>query len=142
MLVRDLMSPDPLTIDGAATLGDALSLMRMYEIRELPVMVDDRLVGMLTDRDLRGALGPGVGDGDVSRMDELRMDDTVDRIMSEQVLAVMPDTDVIDALRLLLEHRFGALPVVDEDFAPVGVFSATDVLGWALAHLEENPAAN
>ena len=123
------------------TLTDVLNIMLINGFRELPVVSGESLVGLVTERDLRGALGRGVGDGDMDHLDEVGLDKAVDRVMTRDVLAVLTETDVREALRLLLEHRFGSLPVVDEAFRPVGIFSGTDVLGWTLEHLELNPAA-
>ena len=80
----------------------------------MPVLKDGKVIGVITDRDLRRHTG--------------YLDQTeVSKAMSEQVLTVTPETTIYDAARLLREHKIGTLPVV-EDGRLVGMISTTDVL--------------
>ena len=129
MTARDLMTPDPVTIAPGATIAEAWDLMRELDIRHLPVVEGEALIGMLSDRDL-GVLEVGrqlIEEGaDALRQ---RLAQPVIQAMSTDVVAAEPDTDVSELLTLLLEHKVGAIPVVLPDTRQiVGIVSYIDVL--------------
>jgi len=129
MNARDVMTPNPMTIRSQATVAEAWDLMGEMEIRHLPVVDDGTLVGMLSDRDL--------GRLDVTRMlvaegaDALRQElaTPVAKLMSLDVIAAEPETELGDIVDVLVEHKVGALPVVHPDTRElVGIISYVDVL--------------
>lgn len=131
MTAEDLMTGDPFTVGVDDTLQDALELMTRNDIHELPVMEGSTLVGIITDRDLRTALGPGFKKVDERVMDERMLAEKVGKWMTPDVEAIYPDTTIADVCRLLVDLRIGALPVVDSRGALVGIVSVTDVLAAA-----------
>ena len=136
MLVRDVMTPDPLCTARNATLGEALEMMGRYDIHELPVTEDGRLVGIVTQRDLIAAIGDAVRTLEVEDVDSERLDRLVEEIMTTQVEAVRDWTPLGRACRVLATHRVGSLPVVDTAENVVGLLSVTDVLGIAADRLD------
>lgn len=129
MLARDLMTPNPVTVDLNASTADAWDIMREHEIRHVPVVDGGVLVGMLSDRDL-GPLDIGrilAFDGAAAARAELARP-VIDR-MSVDVVSVHTETEVSDVIDLLLEARVGAVPVVRPDSREiVGIVSYVDVL--------------
>jgi acetoin utilization protein AcuB len=122
MLVRDWMTRSPQTVGADETLHAAFEKMAAGQFRRLPVMQGPLLVGILTDRDLRRYEG------------KLRY--TAVRVaMSEKPLTLSPDDTLERAARLMIEHKFGGLPVV-EGSDIVGVLTTTDVLRAFLAIAE------
>jgi acetoin utilization protein AcuB len=127
--VGDRMTPAPLTVRATAKVADAVRLMREARIRHLPVVNGgNRLVGIVTDRDLRQVildprlqerLGPGLGD----MLESLAIKD----VMTWAVITVRPETEIRDAARLLHQRKIGALPVV-KDNRVVGILTETDVI--------------
>jgi CBS domain-containing membrane protein len=119
--VGSLMTPLPVTVRADATVGDADEEMHRSDFRHLPV-IDDRghLVGVLSQRDLVPHLRTSAG-----RATELA------KIMVRDVLTVRPDTPAREASLLLLEHKIGALVVVDGDAQLVGMITETDFLRFA-----------
>ena len=120
MTVNDLMTPDPVTVPPHATVAEAWDLMRELEIRHVPVVEHGALVGMVSDRDLarvgiealRGELGTPVL-----------------KVMTSDVIAVNPESDLSEVVDLLVEHKIGAIPVVLSDTRQVvGIVSYIDVL--------------
>ena len=129
MIARDLMTANPATVLPRTTIAEAWDLMRELDVRHLPVVDGDALVGMLSDRDL--------GSLDLARLlnedgaDALRrrLALPVIQIMSADVIAVEPDTEMSEIITMLLEHRVGALPVVLTGTRQVvGIVSYVDVL--------------
>lgn len=129
MLVRDLMTPDPVTILPSATLEEALEVMTRNEIHELPVVETERVAGIITDRDLRGALGSGEpNSADLAR--------EVAEIMAETVEVVSTETRLAEACRRIASLRISSVPVVDDSLALVGILSVTDILAAAAERFE------
>jgi CBS domain-containing protein len=134
-LVRDVMARRPITIDPEAPLATAIAVMREKKIRHLPV-VDDvgRLVGIITDRDLRSAtLAPALAEflpSDLRRaienatemLEELRVKDA----MTWSVVTTRPDASVAEAAAVMFERRIGSLPV-RENGKLVGIVTERDI---------------
>lgn len=136
MKVKDVMTPDPLTIDPEAPLGTVMDVMREKHVRHLPV-VDDagRLVGIVTDRDVRQAtFAPALAERLSLRaqrrlralgaaMEELRVKDA----MSWVVVTTHPEATLSHAALVMFERRVGCLPVVRDDRL-VGILTEHDLL--------------
>lgn len=135
MLVRDLMSAKPVTVTPQDSLETAMAAMVEHRIRELPVLEDGELAGILTERDVKMALGPDARRMRLDSIDPRQLDGAVDWFMTRGVETVASDDTVGAATDRLLELRIGALPVVDEEGELVGILSVTDVLREARKHL-------
>jgi acetoin utilization protein AcuB len=126
MLVRSRMTARVITAAPDTTLADALALTRTHRIRHIPICDDDRLVGLVSDRDLRLAMPPVWAD----QHDELRAllhRKTVGDVMVTDIISVTPDTLVEEAAKLLYTHRIGCLPVLEDDRL-AGILTETDLL--------------
>jgi len=129
MTVSELMTPDPVTVTPQASLADVWDLMRDLAIRHVPVLDRGALVGMVSDRDIARLDLTAVLtlDGAAALRDELAR--PVIRVMSADVISVETETELADAIALLIEHKVGALPVVRPDTRElVGILSYIDVL--------------
>src|SRR5690606_20743653 len=116
MLVRSKMTPDVITASPKTSLADALKLTRGNRIRHLPVVQKERLVGLVTDRDLRLAMPPvWAQDTDHAELREALNTRTVDSVMVTDIITTTPATPIEDAARQLYEHRIGCLPVLEGD---------------------------
>ena len=138
MIARDLMTPDPLTVTPQASIAEVWDLMREVEVRHVPVVQGGALVGMLSDRDLARV--------DMARLlkvegaNALRQElaTPISQVMTPDVISVEPDTEVGDVITLLIDHKIGAVPVVDPDTRDVlGIISYVDVLRALQSLLEE-----
>ncbi len=118
--VGEHMTESPRSIQWDTTLGEAMSICGSNGIRHLPVIEAGQLVGMVSDRDLRRALGAG-------RHEDMPMNET----MTKKPFAVSPDTILADAARAMFEHRFSSLPVV-HDAELVGILTVADILDHCL----------
>ena len=126
--VKDLMSNELEVVSPDAHLHDVLIKMNRAGYRHLPVVADDKLVGIITDRDLRLAVNsPVVGEGaDLKRetvLDGVRVDDC----MTPDPQCVSSNTPLHEVADLLSLNKFGAMPVVDEGNL-IGMISYIDFL--------------
>lgn len=129
MRVRDVMTPDPITISPNHSIGTALARIRQGGFRRLPVVENGKLVGIITDRDLRLAMNsPYVmreGWYDSYLMEHLE----VRSCMTPDPLTVDADENLLDAVRLMRKHKFGGLPVLNEEKL-VGILTETDLFDY------------
>jgi acetoin utilization protein AcuB len=123
MLVSKIMSDNPVTISPDKRVGQALKLMQKHNIRHLPVVKDDRLVGWITSRDLREVLL-------ASMLEKI----TVEDVMLKSPITVTPDTKVEEAARLVYENKIGGMPVLDGGRL-VGVITLMDLISAFLSML-------
>ncbi len=120
MLVKDIMKRPVITIGPEATLREAHLLMWERGIRHLPVVDEGRLVGIITDRDIRLATS-------TLRPNPLSCDARVYEVMKRPVLTADPLDPVEDAARLMREEKVGCLPVV-EGKELIGIITGIDLL--------------
>ncbi|AEB11231.1 CBS and ACT domain-containing protein [Marinithermus hydrothermalis] len=120
MLVRDVMHSPVITIAADATLAEANEVMWRQGIRHLPVMDQGRLVGILTDRDIRLA---------TSRLAPVPFTETarVEAVMTAPVLTADPLDPVEEAAQVMRQHKIGSLPVL-EGRELVGIVTGIDLL--------------
>ena len=139
MIARDLMTPDPLTVTPKSTVAEAWDVMRDLAVRHVPVVDRGALVGMLSDRDL--ARVDMVRLLRVEGADALReeLETPIVEIMSSDVISVEPETEMSDVISLLLEHKIGAVPVVEPGTREVlGIISYVDLLRALQDLIEED----
>ncbi len=127
MLVKDWMNPRPLTVGAEATLAEAKIMMEKYWIRHLLVLEGNALVGMFSDRDLRAASLPANAEFSAAARDAQLGRVTVGTVMTSDPRTVLPNATLVEVARLMLEHRFGALAVVDGGRL-AGIITETDIL--------------
>lgn len=126
--VTVVMTPRPATIGPEESLGDAAGTMLEGGFRHLPVVdVDGKLVGMISERDLRARLGTELEHFASAALDLLS--EEVEGTMRPDPLTVPTTASVRDALEILTDERVGALPVIDGERL-VGILSYLDLLGY------------
>jgi len=125
MRVRDLMTARPIIVDPDTPMLEARQRMVEERIRHLVVVEDARVVGIVTDRDIRLNLPSPATSLSVWELNYLLAKLTVGGVMSKSVLVVDPDRPVADAARIMMEHKIGALPVVDGGRL-IGIVTETD----------------
>jgi acetoin utilization protein AcuB len=136
MKVGNYMTPEPVTVDENDSMGEALMLMRRHQIRHLPVVNGNNLVGIVTDRDLRRA-SPSLLSGIAEDQYQEVLDSTqVAKIMTREPFTVRLDTDVEEAVRLLVDKKISSLPVVKGPEL-VGIFTEVDALRILLEVLKK-----
>ena len=127
--VKHVMTRNPVTVDEDDDVGDAAGTMLEGNFRHLPVInADRRLVGMLSERDLRSHMGTDFRDW--SEIDSERLLEPVSNIMAQVPVVVRPHNRLVDLLDIFADEGVGALPVLDDEDRLVGILSYVDVLVW------------
>lgn len=127
MRVRDIMTISCITAPATMPVLEARQLMLEKRIRHLLVTDGPKLLGIVTDRDIRLNLPSPATSLSVWEINYLLTKLTVGDVMTKAVITVEPERPIEEAARLLLEHRIGALPVV-EDGRLGGILTETDLL--------------
>ena len=136
--VVDVMTKNPLVMTPAETIGQADELMTENRIRQLPVVDEGALLGIITDRDIRSFLAQSALVEPEERAKVLRT--KVSEIMTAEPLTLAPDDDLREAVELLIDEKIGGIPVVDQAEGLVGIVTYVDVLRCFLNRLEEEQA--
>lgn len=126
--VADIMTREVASLDENDSLSNLAEAMRVMRFRHMPVTDGDRLIGLVTERDLLRAstssLWPHRQEQDRELGERFRVRD----IMVRDVMTVSPDADLAEAGQLLLRERIGCLPVVDEKNVLLGIITSSDYI--------------
>jgi acetoin utilization protein AcuB len=125
--VLDYMSTPLIAVDTTTSIRVAQQLMEDQHIRHLPVVHENKLVGILSSGDIRRA-GPSststLSIWEIARRwDEI----TVEQVMSHEIVRVRPDTLMTHAAQLMIAYHFNCLPVVDHRDFPIGILTEVDL---------------
>jgi acetoin utilization protein AcuB len=129
MVIGEIMTKDPITAKSTATVAEAMSTLHDLDVRHLPIVDGGELVGIISDRDVRGFAEADMFDPDAQ--DELRekLKTPISEIMAADLSTLDRESEVSEAIDLMLEERVGAIPVIDRDTRElVGIVSYIDVL--------------
>jgi CBS domain-containing protein len=116
--VRDLMTPKPTTIQPSTPIIEAARSMKSEDVGSLPIVEGDRLVGMITDRDI---VIRGIAEG------KDLQSTTVGELASRELTTVDPQQSLDEAARLMAQYQIRRLPVCEEDGRLVGIVAQADV---------------
>jgi acetoin utilization protein AcuB len=121
------MSKNPITIDETASLSDAINLLKQHKIRRLPVLKKGKLIGIISDRDLKEASPSKVTSLDIWELHYLMSKIIVKQIMTKNPVTVSPETTLERAAILMFDNKIGGLPVIDKENKLVGILTEQDV---------------
>ena len=116
--IRDAMTSNPKTVTSDQTVVDAAKIMQQEDAGVVPIVDGERLVGVLTDRDIAIQIVAAGKDPQSTKVTE---------IASRDLVTVDPQQDLDEALRLMAQHQVRRLPVVEEDGKLVGILAQADV---------------
>ena len=137
--VRDWMTPDPITINPKTTLPEAHKLMREAHIRRLPVVDHGKLVGIVTLGDVREASPSDATTLSIYELNYLLSKLTIEKIMTREPYTIAPEATIREAAQLMLEHKLGGLPVVEQDRV-VGIITESDIFRLLVQESALEPA--
>lgn len=113
--VKDYMTPQPYSIDDQTSIAEAERTMKKYNIRHLPVVVNNKVVGILSDRDVKSV-------GSIKASPETLQ---AKFVLHEQPYIVDPNATLDDVARTMAQHHYGSAIIVDKDQL-VGIFTTVD----------------
>lgn len=123
--IQEYMTPMPHTIGRTIAIQKAQEMMKTYQIRHLPVQERGKLLGVLTDRDIKLSAS-------FSHANEL----TVEDVMTPEPYVAHPETSLTQVLHTMYEHRIGCVIILEPNGKIMGIFTAHDAVR-VLAHLIE-----
>lgn len=119
MLVKDCMTAKPITIEPTEDVQYAFFLLKKHEIKQLPVIEDGKLIGIITERDLRMVIEKEYGI-------------KIRSAMSTNIQTINENDNLEIAAETLIKRNFNALPVLDDKGELVGIIAATDIISGLL----------
>jgi acetoin utilization protein AcuB len=133
MLVREYMTPNPMSVNEDSSILETAELMKKHKVRRFPVLRGNELIGIVTDRDLRSAAPSQVISFDAQERElmpelhSLLAGITVKEVMSRDVITIHPEQTIVAAAQLMLERRMSGIPVVDSRGELLGIITETDI---------------
>jgi len=113
--VKELMTTDVITIAPESTMQELMTVLREKRVSGVPVTKDGSVMGIITIEDLIKALA------------EKRLEDSVEKYMTERIISVGTEEKALQAVKLFAEHGYGRLPVIDPDGSLVGIITQSDI---------------
>ncbi len=127
MLVKNWMSKPAITIDENESMNDAIKMLKKHNIRMLPVMRKGKLIGIITDRDLKRASASDATSLEIHELLYLLSNIKIKTIMTKNPVMVPPDYTIEETAEVLLKHKISGVPVVDKYGDIVGIITQNDI---------------
>lgn len=128
MLIKDWMASKVLTIDENTSAMRAMRIMKEKKVRRLPVLAHDKLIGIITDRDLKEASPAKTNSLDIHELNYLLAEMRVKDVMTPKPVSLGQEETLEMAAVVMLQNKVSGLPIMDENGSLVGLLSETDVL--------------
>lgn len=127
VLVREWMTSPVITIAPNTPISQAHQIMKSNNVRRLPVLDGNKLVGIITIGDVREASPSDATTLSIWELNYLWAQLTVERCMSRKLITITEDAPILDAAELMLEHKISGLPVVSKGGQLVGMLTESDI---------------
>lgn len=137
MSVQDIMTRSVVSVGVQDTLATVKQIFANAGFHHLLVVEGDELIGVVSDRDLLKALSPNIGTPLETPDDTLTLEKRVYQIMSTNLIVLLDDACVGDAVNTFNNHAISCIPVVDRQQRPVGIISWRDILRILPVHRDE-----
>lgn len=133
MLVKYWMSKEVISLSATDTMKKAFDILEENNIRNLPVLDEGQIVGIVTDRDLKKALIPESASMEVHEMAYLNTNTRIGEIMTKDVITVSPDLTIDEVARILMKNKISGVPVVNEKDELCGMITQGDIFKVLIA---------
>ncbi len=127
-LLHEIMTTSVTTLPHDGSLLSAGLLMRQTGFRHLPVVKNGAVIGLLSDRDVNRAAPSMFGTLSQEEYNEVFESTVIEKVMTKEPYTAQPDTPVRDVVNVVCERKIGAVPVVAENGALVGIVTRADLL--------------
>jgi acetoin utilization protein AcuB len=139
--VSEIMTSPAIVISPDTPVSVANSVMRENRIRHLPVVENDRLVGLVSFGDLREASTSASINADSYELNFMLTQLAVGQLMKRKIITVTPETPLVNAAELMLEHKIAGIPVVDAQNAVLGIVAGFDLLKLLVQKIRDAEAS-
>lgn len=136
-LVKEWMTREVLTISPDTSLPEAHRLMTDNNIRRLPVVKNDRLVGIVTIGDVREAEPSGATSLSIWEMNYLLSQLKVEKIMTKNPITIYANETIGEAAWMMLKNKISGLPVIDSEKRVVGIITESDIFRMVVQEWRE-----
>ncbi|MBI1738599.1 MAG: CBS domain-containing protein [Acidobacteria bacterium] len=136
--VREIMNTNLTTLPRESSLLDAAITMRRSSVRHLPVLEAERLVGIITERDVQRCAPSLLSPITQEEYNAIFENTPIERVMFRNPITVAPDTPIRDAVLLMLDRKVGCLPVVEGERL-VGMLTRSDLMNVLMSFLPAPP---
>jgi acetoin utilization protein AcuB len=133
MLVKNWMSQPVITVEAGESMLNAVNLLKQHDIRMLPVLNKGKLVGIVTDSDLKEASASDATTLEVHELLYLISKIKVEEVMTKDPITVPADNTVEEVAEILLKNKISGVPVTDQDGQVVGTITETDLFRVLIA---------
>ncbi len=127
MLVKEWMASEPIVVDENTSIMKATQIMKENNIRRIPVVRDGRLIGIISDRDIKEAAPSKATSLDVHELYYLLSEIKIKDIMTPDPITLRENDSVEKAAVIMLENRISGMPIVDDENHVIGIITETDV---------------
>ncbi|HXK18627.1 MAG TPA: CBS domain-containing protein [Polyangiaceae bacterium] len=134
-VAADIMSRDLVTLHETQNLRFLPEVMKLFRFRHMPVVDDDRLVGLVTERDVLRVSASSLLPAAHEQTDLLARTFVVRDMMTRDVVSVHPDTPLAEVARLMRREKLGCLPVVEGENTLVGIITEADFVALSMRYL-------
>ena len=128
MAISQIMSRNLITLDMDNTLADAKALFARYEMHHILITEQEKLVGVLSDRDLLQHLSPTIGTRKETPQDSFILNKKIHLIMSRNLITASENITLNEAVLLFYDNKISCIPVINEKHFPVGIITWRDII--------------
>jgi len=128
MSVKNIMRTGIVTVEMDDSLGMIKEIFDNASFHHLLVVESNRLVGVISDRDLLKSLSPGVGTASETTRDAVTLNKKAHQIMSRHLITLNPNAEIYEAINVFNNQGISCIPIINEENKPVGIISWRDIL--------------
>lgn len=128
MTIVEIMATEVTTAGMDDTLGEIRKVFELNHFHHIPIVDDNELVGIVSDRDVLRNLSPHVDSTWANNHDMLTLKKKAHQIMTREVITISPEDTIEAGAATMLENKFNCLPVLEQSGAIVGIVTKTDIL--------------
>jgi CBS domain-containing protein len=140
VMVLEWMTSPVISVSPTTSISNAHQIMKENGIRRLPVVEDDRLVGIVTIGDVREASPSDATTLSIWELNYLWAQLTVERVMTRKVLTLTPEMCILDAAQIMLDSKVSGLPVVNQNGKLEGILTESDIFRMLVKSRTQTPA--
>ena len=128
MSIKSLMSTDLVTLDAFDTLKQVKEVFELVTFHHILVVENEKLVGILSDRDYFKSVGPRLGTVIETERDKMPLNKKVHQVMNRRLITVDEKSSILDVVVCFQKHKVSCVPVIDRNGVPIGIISWRDVI--------------